>query len=88
MAKIHPRQALFDPGDAAPALPVCDHYAGTESRMRKSLALQAELGPVFAQMATDLVSRAERALSEAIRQQVAAAIERKLGVPPSSPQED
>jgi citrate lyase subunit beta/citryl-CoA lyase len=30
-----------------PALPVCDHYAGVEVRMRKSLELQAELGPVF-----------------------------------------
>ena len=50
--------------------------------------LSAELGPVFEQMSRDLVSRAEHALSEAIRQQVAAAIERKLGVPPSSPQED
>ena len=50
--------------------------------------LSAELGPVFEQMATDLVSRAERALSEAIRQQVAAAIERKLGVPPRLRQED
>lgn len=29
------------------ALPVCDHYAGVEARMRKALALQAELGPVF-----------------------------------------
>ncbi len=29
------------------SLPVCDHYAGTEARMRKSLALQGELGPVF-----------------------------------------
>ncbi len=28
-------------------LPVCDHYAGVESRMRKSLAMQGELGPVF-----------------------------------------
>ena len=44
----HPRDALFDPGEPAPAaLPVCDHYAGVEARMRKSLALQAELGPVF-----------------------------------------
>ena len=25
-------------------LPVCDHYAGVEARMRKALALQAELG--------------------------------------------
>ena len=45
--KVHPRRALFDADEAAPALPVCDHYAGVESRMRKSLALQAELGPVF-----------------------------------------
>ena len=44
---VHPRQALFDTEDSAPTLPVCDHYAGVESRMRKSLALQAELGPVF-----------------------------------------
>lgn len=44
----HPRKALFDPDEAAvPALPVCDHYSGVEVRMRKSLALQAELGPVF-----------------------------------------
>ena len=50
--------------------------------------LSAELGPVFEQMATDLVRRAEHALSEAIRQQVAAAIERKLGVPPRLPRED
>ncbi|MDH4052249.1 MAG: aldolase/citrate lyase family protein, partial [Rubrivivax sp.] len=45
---IHPRVALFDAGAPQPVtLPVCDHYAGTEDRMRKSLVLQAELGPVF-----------------------------------------
>ncbi len=45
---VHPRQALFDPGESpAASLPVCDHYAGVELRMRKSLELQAELGPVF-----------------------------------------
>ena len=42
-----PREALFDADDHAPALPVCDHYSGVEPRMRKSLELQAELGPVF-----------------------------------------
>ncbi|WP_341892054.1 aldolase/citrate lyase family protein [Variovorax sp. YR752] len=42
-----PREALFDADDHAPALPVCDHYSGVEVRMRKSLELQAELGPVF-----------------------------------------
>lgn len=45
---LHPRDALFDPEDLpVPALPVCDHYAGVEPRMSKSLQLQAELGPVF-----------------------------------------
>jgi citrate lyase subunit beta/citryl-CoA lyase len=43
----HPRDVLFDEGDPAVALPVCDHYSGVEARMRKSLALQGELGPVF-----------------------------------------
>lgn len=45
--KVHPREALFDSDEVAPLLPVCDHYAGVEVRMRKSLALQAEMGPVF-----------------------------------------
>jgi citrate lyase subunit beta/citryl-CoA lyase len=44
---LHPRQALFDSGERAVSLPVCDHYAGVEARMRKSLQLQAEIGPVF-----------------------------------------
>jgi citrate lyase subunit beta/citryl-CoA lyase len=47
MDRVHPRQVLFDNGDVAPDIPVCDHYCGTESRMRKSLELQAEMGPVF-----------------------------------------
>ena len=45
---MHPREALFDPDERAVAsLPVCDHYCGVEARMRKSLELQGELGPVF-----------------------------------------
>ena len=48
MTALLPAQALFDPGEPeAPDLPVCDHYCGVEPRMRKALALQAELGPVF-----------------------------------------
>ncbi len=47
-APLHPSLALVDAGDAAlPDLPVCDHYCGVEARMRKSLQLQAELGPAF-----------------------------------------
>ena len=44
---IHPRDALFQEGERGAALPVCDHYSGVEARMRKSLELQHELGPVF-----------------------------------------
>lgn len=40
--RVHPRQALFAAHERSPALPVCDHYAGVEARMRKALALQAE----------------------------------------------
>ena len=48
MTGLHPRAALFDAAEPAlPALPVCDHYCGVEARMRKSLELQVELGPVF-----------------------------------------
>ena len=47
MMATHPRDALFDSADLPPDLAVCDHYCGIEVRMRKSLALQAELGPVF-----------------------------------------
>ncbi len=46
-APVGPRQALFEDGEAPRTLPVCDHYCGVEARMRKSLELQAELGPVF-----------------------------------------
>jgi citrate lyase subunit beta/citryl-CoA lyase len=44
---VSPRAALFEDGELPPALPVCDHYAGVEPRMRKALELQAQMGPVF-----------------------------------------
>jgi citrate lyase subunit beta/citryl-CoA lyase len=46
-ARLAPQEALFDVGERAVPLPACDHYAGTPARMRKSLELQGELGPVF-----------------------------------------
>jgi citrate lyase subunit beta/citryl-CoA lyase len=47
MRALLPDAVLLD-GEAPPAmLPVCDHYAGSEKLMRKSLALQERLGPVF-----------------------------------------
>jgi len=42
----HPRDVLLGTKVAAP-LPVCDHYSGVEARMRKSLALQADLSEEF-----------------------------------------
>ena len=47
MRALTPAEVLFD-GEVPPAvLPPCDHYAGSEKLMRKSLALQQQLGPVF-----------------------------------------
>jgi citrate lyase subunit beta/citryl-CoA lyase len=44
---MHPTEVLFQ-GKTQPAtIPVCDHYAGSEKLMRKSMALQQELGPQF-----------------------------------------
>ena len=43
----HPRDILFAGEKPFPALPAVDHYAGSEKLMRKALALQQELGPVF-----------------------------------------
>ena len=43
----NPRDILLGAQAQAGALPVCDHYAGVESRMRKSLALQAEMTEEF-----------------------------------------
>jgi citrate lyase subunit beta/citryl-CoA lyase len=47
MRVLQPAQVLYD-GEAPPALlPPCDHYAGSEKLMRKSLGLQRAMGPVF-----------------------------------------
>jgi citrate lyase subunit beta/citryl-CoA lyase len=40
----HPSQVLHEAGRQPVVLPVCDHYAGSEKLMRKSLALQGERG--------------------------------------------
>ena len=47
MASIHPRHILQGAQAGAFALPVCDHYSGVEARMKKSLALQAEMAEEF-----------------------------------------
>lgn len=44
---MHPSEVLFQDKRQPVSIPVCDHYAGSEKLMRKSIALQQELGPVF-----------------------------------------
>lgn len=44
---MHPSEVLFQGKQQPVSLPVCDHYAGSEKLMRKSLALQQDLGPIF-----------------------------------------
>ena len=46
-ASAHPREVLLGAQAGAVALPVCDHYSGVEARMKKSLALQAEMAAEF-----------------------------------------
>ena len=43
----HPRDVLLGAQGAAGLLPVCDHYSGIETRMVKSLQLQAEMTEEF-----------------------------------------
>ncbi len=40
-------EILFQDECKPVTLPVCDHYAGSEKLMRKSMGLQQELGPIF-----------------------------------------
>lgn len=44
---MHPSKVLFQGTRQPVTLPTCDHYAGSEKLMQKSIALQQEMGPVF-----------------------------------------
>ena len=44
---VHPSEALFAGEKSFPAIPVCEHYAGSERLIAKALTLQQELGPLF-----------------------------------------
>jgi citrate lyase subunit beta/citryl-CoA lyase len=44
---MHPSEVLFQGQRQPLLLPACDHYAGSEKLMHKSMALQQELGPLF-----------------------------------------
>ncbi len=45
--RAHPATVLLGAQAGAVSLPVCDHYSGVEARMKKSLALQAEMAEEF-----------------------------------------
>ncbi|MDM0058369.1 HpcH/HpaI aldolase/citrate lyase family protein [Variovorax fucosicus] len=44
---VRPGEVLLGAQAGAVVLPVCDHYSGVEARMKKSLALQAEMAQEF-----------------------------------------
>ena len=44
---VRPGEVLLGAQAGAVVLPVCDHYSGVEARMKKSLALQAEMTQEF-----------------------------------------
>ena len=44
---MHPSEVLFQGKRQPLLLAACDHYAGSEKLMRKSITLQQELGPLF-----------------------------------------
>lgn len=50
----HPRTVLLGGIRALGALPVCDHYCGTETTIRKSLALQNELAAEYGRCVMDV----------------------------------
>ncbi|QNK73640.1 CoA ester lyase [Variovorax sp. PAMC28562] len=47
MKTAHPGDVLLGAQAGAIVLPVCDHYSGVEARMKKSLALQADMAEEF-----------------------------------------
>ena len=46
-AALHPAAVLYREAKPVPALPACEHYAGSEKLIGKALALQQALGPIF-----------------------------------------
>ncbi len=44
---VHPNDALFRGEKPFPAIPACEHFAGSEKLILKALELQDKLGPIF-----------------------------------------
>jgi len=47
MKLVHPNEALFKGEKPFPAIPSCEHFAGSEKLIVKALELQDRLGPIF-----------------------------------------
>jgi citrate lyase subunit beta/citryl-CoA lyase len=47
MKLVHPNEALFKGEKPFPAIPSCEHFAGSEKLIVKALELQDKLGPIF-----------------------------------------
>ena len=72
-APLHPAAVLYREARPFPALPACEHYAGSEKLIGKALALQQALGPIF-DLTCDCEDGAPAGAEKAHAEMVAAAI--------------
>lgn len=72
-AALHPAAVLYREARPFPALPACEHYAGSEKLIVKALALQQALGPIF-DVTCDCEDGAPAGAEKAHAEMVAAAI--------------
>lgn len=70
---LHPSTILYREAKPFPALPACEHYAGSEKLIGKALALQQALGPIF-DLTCDCEDGAPAGAEAAHAEMVAAAI--------------
>jgi len=72
-AALHPSGVLYREAKPFPALPACEHYAGSEKLITKALALQQALGPIF-DLTCDCEDGAPAGAETAHAEMVAAAV--------------
>ncbi len=72
-APLHPATVLYREAKPFPALPACEHYAGSKKLIDKALDLQQALGPVF-DVTCDCEDGAPAGAEAAHAEMVAAAI--------------
>ena len=72
-APLHPAAVLYRETKPFPALPACEHFAGSEKLIGKALEFQRTLGPVF-DVTCDCEDGAPAGAEKAHAEMVAAAI--------------